>query len=307
MVFCIIALQYCNDMEYAGFFSELYESPLIVTETGLNKYLPYIIAHQKGEVIDFPELPKLQMSLYNSTNLMPMQGDDKPESSVAVIPCYGMMTRNGSWWDYGADDYAALLNQAYQDESIKSVVVRMRCVGGSVDCSFPLSEAMAKRNKKVYFALDSFGYSMGTYWAVLGDGIFPVGEMASMGSIGIYATLQDNKKMLEQYGIKVVEVIPPESKWKNRTSREALKGKPQLLIQEYLSPWAQHFQQIVRDNRPNLNEDVEGILEGRTFFANDAIEYGLADKIMSFEQVLDYATKQEDRRNQKISNFFNQQ
>lgn len=147
---------------------------------------------------------------------------------------------------------------------------------------------------------------MGVYWAVQGDGIFPVGPMASMGSIGIYAELHDNRKMLEQYGIKVIEVIPPESKWKNRTTREALKGKTKLLIQEELTPWAVHFQDIVRDNRPKLDESVEGILEGRTFFGTASVENGLANKIMSFEQILDYAANYEDKRNNKISNFFNQ-
>lgn len=295
-------------MQYAGFFSELYESPLVVTETGLNKYLPYIIAHQKGELIDFPELPPLQMLRYDADNLQQLSGTEDKRNSVAVIPCYGMMTRSGSWWDYGADDYAAMLNQAYADESIESIVVRMRCVGGGVDCSFPLAEVMAKRNKKVFFALDSYAYSMGYYWATLGDGIFPVGEMASMGSIGVYATLQDDKQMLEKYGLRIIEVIPPESKWKNRTTREALKGKTKLLIQEELTPWAVHFQNVVRKTRPELDESVEGILEGRTFFANDAVTNGLANEIMSFEQIIDYAANYEEKdRNSKITNFFNQQ
>lgn len=293
-------------MQYADFFSEIYDSPLIVTETGLKKYLPYILAHQRGEVIDFPELPKLEMALFDSSTFMPAPDDDKPSSSVAVIPCSGVMTRSGSWWDYGADDYAALLNQAYSDDSIKSIVVRMRCVGGSVDCSFPLREAMAKRNKKVFFALDSYAYSMGYYFAALGDGIFPVGEMASLGSIGVYATIHDDKKMLEKYGIRVIEVIPPESKWKNRTTREAKSGKTKLMIQEELTPWANHFQDVVRSNRPKLDEDVEGILEGRSFFGFDAVENGLADKIMPFEEIIAYAANYEDSRNSKISNFFNQ-
>ncbi len=291
-------------MQYADFFSELYESPLVVTENGLNKYLPYILSHQKGEILDFPELPKLQMSLFDSVSLNPMQGSEKPESSVAVIPVKGLMTRSGSWWDYGADDYAAMLKQAYQDESIKAVVLQMRCVGGGVDCSFPIKEAMAKRNKKVFTAVDSYAYSMGYYMAALSDGIFPVGEMAAMGSIGIYATLQDSKKMMEQYGIKLIEVIPPESKWKNKTTREAIKGNTKLLIEEELTPWAVHFQEIVRANRPNLDENMEGILEGRTFFGTAAVANGLADKIMSLEQVLDYAANYEEKRNQeKLYNF----
>ena len=291
-------------MQYANFFSELFESPLVVTENGLKKYLPYILQHQQGQILDFPELPALEMRRYGTADLNQLPVNEKA-SSVAVIPVNGLMTRSGSWWDYGADDYAALLNQAYEDDSIKSIVLRMRCVGGSVGSSFPIKEALDKRNKKVWTAVDSYAYSMGYYMACLTDGIFPVGEMAGLGSIGIYAEIQDNKKMLEQYGIKIIEVIPPESKWKNKTISEAKKGKTDLLIKEELTPWALHFQKIVREARPKLNEEIEGILEGRTFFAYDGIENGLANKIMTFEKILEYAANYETNRNKKISNFFN--
>ena len=41
--------------------------------------------------------------------------------------------------------------------------------------------------------------------------------------------IMDDRKMMKEIGIKIIEIIPPESKWKNKPQREARDGKPQLL------------------------------------------------------------------------------
>ena len=42
---------------------------------------------------------------------------------------------------------------------------------------------------------------------------------------------------------------------------------------------AREFQQAVKSHRPNLDDKVDGILNGRMFFAKDALKYGLIDAI----------------------------
>lgn len=292
-------------MQYAGFFSEIYDSPIIAMRSGLQKYLPYLQAHQEGKILDFPELTELKMSLFDIKNGFASQDNVKPEDSIAVIPVNGLMTREGSWWDYGANDYANLLKQAYADASIKAVVVQMNTVGGTVDSSFPLKAALAVRNKPVITAIDSKAYSMGYYFAALTDKIFAIDEMVGLGSIGVMSRMENwDEAYKKQYGLKIVEIYPPESKWKNKPEREAMAGKPQLLIDETLSPWAKHFQEVVRKGRPNLNETVDGVIEGRTFFGKDSGPNGngLTDGIMPFDEIVKYAA--EYQRNDKLNSFF---
>lgn len=292
-------------MQYAGFFSEIYDSPIIATRSGLQKYLPYLQAHQEGRILDFPELPELKMSLFDIKNGFSSQENTKPEDSIAVIPIKGLMTREGSWWDYGADDYAELLKQAYADQSIKAIILRMNTVGGTVDSAFPFNAALAIRNKPVMTAIDAKCYSMGEMVAVQTDKIFAVDGMAGLGSIGIMSRMENwDEALKKQYGVKIIEVYPPESKWKNKPEREAMAGKTQLLIDEVLSPWAQHFQEVVRKGRPKLDETVEGILEGRTFFAKDCTpdKNGLIDGIMPFDEIVKYAA--DFQRNDKLNSFF---
>lgn len=293
-------------MQYAGFFSEIFESPIVATREGLQKYLPYLIAHQEGRILDFPERSKLSMSLFDIPNSVFATGDQKPENAVAVIPIRGLITRDGSWWDHGADDYGDMMKAAFADDSIKAVVLRLNSVGGTVDSGFPFKAAMKYKNKPVIGAIDSKAYSMGYYAISFADKIFAVDDMAGLGSIGVMATLQNNDEAYKQMGIKLIEVYPPESSWKNKPEREAMKGKTDLLVTETLSPWAKHFQELVRANRPALNEEVEGVIEGRTFFAYDSKPEGngLIDGVMPFDEIVKYAANYD--RNDKLNNFFNQ-
>jgi len=295
-------------MQYAGFFSEIFESPIIALSSGLEKYRPYLAAHQEGKILDFPELPPLRMSLYDIKNNFINKPEAKPEDSVAVIPVNGLITREGSWWDHGADEIAAMMMEAIAEPSIKAIVLRMNSVGGTIDCAFPFKAAFAKGvgTKPIIGAIDAKAYSMGYYSLSFCDKIFSVDGMAGLGSIGVMANLRNYDEAYKQMGIKNIEVYPPESNWKNKPEREALKGKPDLLISESLSPWAQHFQELVRTNRKStLNEEVEGVLAGRTFFARDCGKSGngLIDGIMPFDEIVKYAANYE--RNSKINKFFN--
>jgi hypothetical protein len=72
-----------------------------------------------------------------------------------------------------------------------------------------------------------------------------------------------------------------------------------LLIKEELTPWAAHFQDVVRKNRKGkLNESAfEGILNGRMFYAHDAIKAGLIDSVASLDSVIIRATELSRKNN----------
>lgn len=293
-------------MQYSGFFSEINESPIIASREGLQKYIPYIVAHQQGSILDFPELEPLTLARYATGNNQLLQKNDKPADSVAVIPIRGLMTRSGSWWDYGTDEIAELMKQAFADESVKAVVLRVNTTGGTVDSGYPIKAAFKPKNKPVIAAVDSKAYSMGYYAISFADKILAVDEMAGVGSIGVMARFEDwDAVYKKEYGLSIIEIYPPESNWKNKPENEALKGKTELFIKETLTPLAENFQNIIRKNRKSLNEEVEGVLAGRTFFAKDSKKdgNGLIDGIMTFDESLKYAANYE--RYDKLTNFFN--
>jgi protease-4 len=89
--------------------------------------------------------------------------------------------------------------------------------------------------------------------------------------------------------IKRIEIYPPESDWKNLASRQAEEGKVKLYQDDILSPWAIHFQNLMKSNRKKLDLTVDGILNGRTFYAYDAVTNGLIDGIKPMDEILQYA------------------
>jgi ClpP class serine protease len=69
--------------------------------------------------------------------------------------------------------------------------------------------------------------------------------------------------------------------------REALAGNDKPMIEEFLSPLARGFQDAVKDARPKLDLSIKGIIEGKEFFASDAVNYNLIDGIMPIEDMID--------------------
>lgn len=291
-------------MQYSKFFQEILNGRnLIVTAEGMAKYKPYLVAHSNGKVLEFPEIAPLQVGLFDETSSQIrniLQGEEKPDNTVAVLPLEGVLTRSGSWWDYGTDDLAEQLDELVHDESIKAVVLRTHCAGGTTHSLVPMEAVLRKNretiNKPIIQAVDSARFSAAEYIGSFCHKSFATHKMAEVGSIGVMARMQNADKFYKEKGIEYIEVVPPESKWKNKAQREAKKGNTKLLIEEELTPWALHFQETMRANRPNIDEDVEGILEGRTFFAYDGVKNGLLDGIMPFKDILEYAFSYTERQ-----------
>ena len=64
-----------------------------------------------------------------------------------------------------------------------------------------------------------------------------------------------------------------------------MDGKYDMIKEEHLSPIAIKFQEAVRAACPNLKEEV-GVLTGKTFNAEKALEYGMIDAIGSMDQAI---------------------
>jgi len=250
------------------------------------------------------KLEPAKMVLYNEGGFqMSMGGEASTQDSVAVIPVKNLLTKDGSWWDYGTDELAQLLNEAYSNTSIKAVVLDMFTPGGSTHSVVPMKNMLKVRNKPVFAAVNSMSYSAGYYLAAFADKIIATDEMAQVGSIGVMAQINNFDKMYEDYGIKMHIITPPESNWKNKAYKDAKEGNYETLIVEELSPWAQHFQNTVKEHRKGLDLNTEGLLNGKTFYASEAKRNGLIDDIMPMPDIIKLAFDTAKRDN-SFQNLF---
>lgn len=205
-----------------------------------------------------------------------------PSGSVAVIALRGDMLKEGTMCSYGTEEIAAVIREAAASPKIIGIRLDIDSGGGSVDAIAPMLDAIRfcqDQGKPVVASCDLCA-SAAYYVACHCDEIIANNSIsAEFGSIGVMIQFPDYAKYYEQKGIKVHTVYSDLSSYKNAPFEAALKGDYKSIREETLNPLARQFQQAVRNRRRNLDEKVDGILNGRMFFAADAKKHGLIDAI----------------------------
>lgn len=207
---------------------------------------------------------------------------DVPEGSVAVITLKGDMLKDGTMCSYGTEEIAAAIREAAASQKIIGIRLDIDSGGGAVDAIAPMLDAISfsqSQNKPVVACCDLCA-SAAYYVACHCNKIMADNDIsAEFGSIGVMMQFPDYAKYYEQKGIKVHTIYSDLSTHKNAPFEAALKGEYKSIKEEMLNPLAREFQQAVKSHRPNLDDKIDGILNGRMFFAKDALKYGLIDAI----------------------------
>ena len=208
--------------------------------------------------------------------------DDAPNNSIAVLPLKGDMIKDGTWCSYGTGEIAAMMREAADSEKILGIVLDVDSGGGAVDAIAPIVDAIqyVHSKKKCVVASIDLCASAAYYASIYCDEIIANNMIsAEVGSIGVMCSIVDYEKYYESEGIKVHSIYSDLSKYKNEPYEAAKKGEYGKIKSEQLDPLAKNFQDAVKKQRCNLDTKIEGILEGRVFFAQDAKANGLIDDI----------------------------
>jgi protease-4 len=205
-----------------------------------------------------------------------------PKDSVAIIPLRGDMMKEGTMCSYGTEEIAAVIREAADARNIIGTRLDIDSGGGAVDAIAPMLEAIAfsqSKGKPVVARCDLCA-SAAYYVACHCNRIVADNDIsAEFGSIGVMMQFPDYAKYYEQKGIKIHTIYSDLSDYKNAPFEAARKGDYKAIKQEMLNPLAVQFQEAVKSRRQNLKADVEGILNGRMFYAKDALANGLIDQI----------------------------
>jgi protease-4 len=270
------------------FLQEIF-SPLFLHESGLKAVDSIVAGIRAGKKISETGIKQN----HRSGIAFPESGDPGAnpfdsfeEGSVAVIPITGMMFKYNYWWNNGCDYIADLIRLADKSAQIAGILLLMDTPGGTSSSLIQLEDALRNRTKKAVALIDYMCCSGGMYVACLCDEIYAMNPMSEAGSIGVYVQLIDEREADKRWGYTVIEIYPPESSRKNLPVREALDNKSERIIREELTPAAVHFQNLVKENRPELDLRADGVLQGRVFFATDAVKIRLIDGIMNLEQAI---------------------
>ncbi|WP_196890386.1 S49 family peptidase [Aureivirga marina] len=214
------------------------------------------------------------------------RSNDIPPGTVGVVNLIGPMIKYGNWYLWGADELVEMLEALDKHPNVVGTILRIDSGGGAVK-AVPVFANFLKRKKKPVVALCDICASAAIWVKSYCDYSFAENNISAMfGSIGVLAHLFSYKKFYEDLGIEEHIIVSDYSEDKNKAFTLAEKGKYKLIKEEYLNPTAKQFQETIKVKHPKLKQDVPGILKGKMFYAEQALEYGLINEIGTFEKAV---------------------
>jgi len=282
-------------MKLNRILSEIIRGEWALDINQIHNYYPIAIAALEGNSFGLSAIGKSSEKDSGMTSLLsfvdynnrPLQrGDEYKNESIAVVTMIGEIVKYGDSCIYGADEIVMALRIANSNPNVSAIILKIDGPGGSVSAIGPFMEFVKEKKKPIGIHTDN-AMSL-HYWTacIVGDFIMAENTVTSrFGSIGVFSTLVDNRKAMEDKGYKIHEIYAPESQHKNEAVRLALEGKYDMIKAEHLSPTARKFQQAVIDSRPNLLQET-GVLTGKTFPAEEALRLKMIDGIGTMQEAI---------------------
>lgn len=235
------------------------------------------------------------------------------ENGVAHVPIDGLLVSRGAEiFRYfgiaatGYDEINAAVGRAKKSD-VEEVVLHVNSPGGSVTgLQATASRLFALRSRKPVHAHVSGIMASAAYWLGSQAGHVTAEEGAEIGSIGVYATVEDSSKMFEDAGIKVHVLRSGEYKGVGEPGAP-ISSKQLKKIQASVDRAAAEFVAAIARGRDMKRSDVEALATGETWDASDARDAGLIDAVDLVDleetnnEAPDGAEPQEDRMSEKTA------
>jgi ClpP class serine protease len=226
--------------------------------------------------------------------------DVKPEpfkmvGETAVVSICGPLTHHAEWF---CDSYDAIKERvrAAFDSAAKSVVLEIDSPGGDVSGVFETSRelrAMAEASGKPLYAIADGICASAAYSLACAAEFIACPETSFVGSIGVIEVLMDHVAADKAFGLNVAVIASGEHKADGHPCTPLTEGAL-IESQKRVDSLAEGFFAWVADARGSSADAVRG-LEAKVFHGNDAVAAGLADRVMSKEQLLGMISSGETR------------
>jgi len=222
-----------------------------------------------------------------------LRGDRPKDRNVAVIVASGsILDGSQAPGTIGGDSTAALLRRALNDDSVKSVVLRVDSPGGSVFASEVISqeiEALQAAGKPVVASMSSVAASGGYWISVVADRII-ASPSTITGSIGIFGMFPTYQRTLRTLGMATDGVGTTPWSGELRPDREMGEQTKQL-FQMVIEDGYRDFITGVAEHRKLETDYVDEIGQGQVWTGREALDNGLVDQLGSFDDAVEVAAE----------------
>ncbi|MGE4488019.1 MAG: signal peptide peptidase SppA [Kiritimatiellales bacterium] len=244
------------------------------------------LSRAKRAEADYPrdEAPKLEETWsYGS-------GDIK----VVRIPLQGviMHPEDEGLFSARVDMVSSTLMQiraAERDPDVRAIILEVNSPGGGVTPSDEIYDALSRFRKsrpdrRIVVFIRDLGAS-GAYYASMASDWIIAEPTAVVGSVGVIMQSMNLQGLAEKIGITDVTIKSGANK-DMLNPFEPVNTNQVALLQKLIDDMYARFSGLVIDNRKMDPATASGLLDGRIFSANDALENGLIDEIGYWDEAL---------------------
>lgn len=228
---------------------------------------------------------------YQAQVLPPVQYDNPLTEKVAIVVARGtIVDGSAKAGTIGGDTTAALLRRARFDENVKAVVLRIDSGGGSAFASEIIGQEiklLKAAGKPVIASMGAVAASGGYWIAAPANEIWasPTTITGSIGIFGLFHTLENAMPVLglNTDGVGTTELAGLSAGlplFKGLTPE--MSGIFQLMINKGYD----EFISMVSENRGMTKEAVNAVAQGRVWTGSKALEFGLVDKLGTFDDAI---------------------
>lgn len=282
-------------------------SEWIIEPSFFQKMLPALIAFTKGFQIDnnlisdivfsdkakIDEFKSLTSCLDNSINIVPewdLTNENIPDNSVAMLFLIGPVM--GGTISTLINNYKKILS----NDKIISTVLVVNTPGGVVAQNDIINQLFTTSPKPIFTYVKNMAASAGM-WTISGTNrIILSSKFTQVGSIGVYNSFNDfTRFMRDKLGIDVYEFYATKSTGKNQPYRGILdsnlsdeeRKQYALLLTQRIDWINDQFHADIIKNL-GISNDSE-VLTGAIYFAEKAIELGIAHEINDLSYTIQLA------------------
>lgn len=215
---------------------------------------------------------------------------------VAVIPMYGVVEQRTSMFGYffgsaTTENIGRAFDQAMGDSQIKAIVLDIASPGGTTFGVQELGDKIfaARGNKQVIAVANSYADSAAYWVAAQADQLIvtPGGEV---GSIGVYALHVDYSKQNEMMGVNPTYVYQGKYKVEMNPDEPLTEEATTELQRAVDETYGAFVGAVARGRGVAASVVKKDFGQGRTVSAKRAVELGMADKVLTLDQVLETLT-----------------
>lgn len=234
---------------------------------------------------------QIQFKDYQAQVLPPVHYDNPLTEKVAVVVARGsIIDGSAKAGTIGGDSTAALLRRARFDEKVKAVVLRIDSGGGSAFASEVIGQEiklLKAAGKPVIASMGAVAAS-GGYWIAAPANEIWASPTTITGSIGIFGLFHTLENAMPVLGLNIDGVGTSELAGLS-SGLPLFKGlTPEMsgIFQLLINKGYEDFIGMVSENRGMSKEAVDKVAQGRVWTGTKALEFGLVDKLGTFDDAI---------------------